>query len=169
MPAALGANLDLYRRYDLDGRVSMVGIDYPGRTVNVYFLGAPARCRQPESVRALLGECGLPGPSEQMLALAQRSTGFYTTLSWDSPAIQRITYAVIVPDLRALPDTVDVEPGIEKFVRSVPHTYDADPKGIYGVTAYAGGEYYKLQTYYQLSAGSAEARGLLGPSALEAP
>ncbi len=30
------------------------------------------------------------------------------------------------------------------------------------MASYAGGEYFKLQTYYQISDGSVEAKGLLG-------
>jgi hypothetical protein len=169
MPRSLAENMDFYTRHGLDSRVSMVGIDYPSRTVNVYFLGAPAECREPEAVRSMLREFGLPDPSEQMLRLAKQATGFYTTLTYDSPKVQRITFAVIIPDVRALPDHIEVDPNVEKFARNVPYTYDADPKGIYGVTSYSGGEYYKLQTYYRITDGSVEAKGLLGSARSAAP
>lgn len=162
MPRSLAGNMGFYTRHGLDSRVSMIGVDYPSRTVNVYFLGAPAECREPEAVRSMLREFGLPEPSAQMLELAEQATGFYTTLTYDSPKVQRVTFAVIIPDLRALPDRVEVDTNVEKFARSAPYTYNADPKGIYGVTSYAGGEYYKLQSYYHITDGSVEAKGLLG-------
>jgi hypothetical protein len=168
MPRSLAKNISFYARHGLDKKVSMIGIDYPSRTVNVYFVGAPAECREPETIRSMLHELGLPDPSEQMLKLAQQATGIYTTLSWDSSKVERITFAAIIPDLKALPTRVEVEPQIEKFARSVPYTYDAAGKGIYSVASYAGGEYYKLQTYYQLSDGSTEAKGLLGSAGVAA-
>ncbi|WP_049575632.1 aromatic prenyltransferase [Streptomyces sp. SBT349] len=152
MPRSLGENLDFYTRFGLDDKVSLIGIDYPSKTLNTYFLGSPAESRQPEAVRSMLSEFGLPEPSEQMLKLAQQATGYYTTLSWESSKIERITFAVVVPDLEALPDRVDVDPKIEKFARNGPYTYaPAERKGIYGVTSSPRGEYYKLQAWYQLT------------------
>ncbi|WP_331725842.1 aromatic prenyltransferase (plasmid) [Streptomyces xanthophaeus] len=162
MPRSLGENLDFYARYGLDDKNSMIGIDYPSRTVNVYFLQFPAECREPETVRAMLRDLGLPEPSEQMLQLAQQAVGIYTTLSWDSSKIQRITFATMVPDARALPDRIAVDPSVEKFATNVSHTYPGAVQGLYNVASFAGGEYFKLQTYYQLSEGSLEAKILLG-------
>ncbi|WP_406514815.1 aromatic prenyltransferase [Streptomyces sp. NBC_00873] len=164
MPRSLAENLGFYARYGLDDKNSMIGIDYASRTVNVYFLQAPAECREPETVRSMLRELGLPDPSEQMLKLAQQAVGIYTTLSWDSPKIERITFATMVPDVRALPTRVEVDPKIEKFAKNVPYTYRSPGQGLYNVASYAGGEYFKLQTYYQLSEGSLEAKVLLGPA-----
>jgi len=153
MPRSLAENLGFYTRHGLDGKTSLIGIDYPSKTLNIYFLGAPAESREPDAVRSMLREFGLSDPSEQMLTLAQQSTGFYTTLSWDSSKVERITFAVIVPDLTAFPERVEVDPKIEKFARNAPYTYGpADRKGIYGVTASPRGEYYKLQSWYQMPA-----------------
>ncbi|WP_246886403.1 aromatic prenyltransferase [Streptomyces sp. GESEQ-4] len=162
MPRSLSQNLDFYARYGLDDKNSMIGIDYPSRTVNVYFLQFPAECREPETVRAMLRDLGLPEPSPRMLHLARQAVGIYTTLNWESSKIRRITFATMVPDARALADRVAVEPGIEKFAQNVSHTYPGAVQGLYNVASHTGGEYFKLQTYYQLSEGSLEARILLG-------
>lgn len=162
MPPSLAENFDFYARYGLDDKNSMIGIDYPSRTVNVYFLQFSDECRRPETVRAMLSDLGLPEPSEQMLALANQAVGIYTTLTWDSPKIQRITFATLVPDAQALPERIQVEPNVEKFARNVPHTYPGPVQGLYNVASYSGGEYFKLQTYHQLAEGSLEARVLLG-------
>ncbi|GAA2679800.1 hypothetical protein GCM10010400_48950 [Streptomyces aculeolatus] len=162
MPPSLAENLDFYARYGLDDKNSMIGIDYPSRTVNVYFLQFPDETREPETVRAMLRDLGLPEPSEQMLTLAKQAVGIYTTLTWDSPKIQRITFATLVPDAEALPGRIAVEPSVEKFARNVPHTYPGPVQGLYNVASYSGGEYFKLQTYHQLAEGSLEARVLLG-------
>lgn len=168
MPRSLAENLGFYARYGLDDKNSMIGVDYPSRTVNVYFLNAPAECREPETVRSMLRELGLPDPSEQLLKLAQQAVGIYTTLSWDSSKIKRITFATMVPDVRALPTRVDVDPQVEKFAKNVSYTYPGAGQGLYNVASYAGGEYFKLQTYYQLAEGSLEAKVLLGPAGLGA-
>lgn len=152
MPRSLAENIGFYTRHGLDDKMSLIGIDYPSKTLNLYFLGAPAESREPEAVRSMLREFGLPDPSEQMLKLAQQATGFYTTLSWDSSKVERITFAVVVPDLAAFPTRVEVEPKIEKFARNAPYTYGpTDRKGIYGVTSSTHGEYYKLQSWYQMA------------------
>jgi 6-linalyl-2-O,3-dimethylflaviolin/7-geranyloxy-5-hydroxy-2-methoxy-3-methylnaphthalene-1,4-dione synthase len=150
MPRSLAENMSFYTRHGLDDKVSLIGIDYPNRTVNVYFLGAPAECREPETIRSMLSELGLPEPSEEMLKIAQRATGIYTTLSWDSGDVKRITFATLVPDLRQIAAGFEVEPEVETFAKNAPYTYDADRKGIYGVAASSRGEYCKLQSFYQL-------------------
>jgi hypothetical protein len=153
MPPSLAENIDFYSRYGLADKVSLIGIDYPSRTVNVYFLGIPAESREPEAVRSMLREFGLSEPSEQMLKLAQQATGFYTTLSWDSSKIKRITFAVIITDLATLSDRGEVDPKVEKFAKNAPYAYAPSArKGILGVTASTRGEYYKLQAWYQLPA-----------------
>lgn len=151
MPDGLAESTGFYARHGLDDKVSLVGIDYPSKTMNVYFLGAPAESREPEAVRSMLRELGLPDPSEKMLTVAQQATGFYTTLSWSSSKVGRVTFAVIVTDLAALPARMEVGPEIEKLARDAPYTYaPADRKGIYAVTSTGHGEYYKLQAWYQL-------------------
>ncbi|WBB61032.1 aromatic prenyltransferase [Streptomyces sp. WMMC500] len=162
MAPSLAGNLDFYTRYGLDDKNSMIGIDYPSRTVNVYFLQFPDECRKPETVRAMLSDLGLGEPSEQMLTLAGQAVGIYTTLTWDSPKIQRITFATMVPDAGALSERIALDANVEKFAKNVPHTYPGPVQGLYNVAAYSGGEYFKLQTYHQLAEGSLEARVLLG-------
>ncbi|MGW0771492.1 aromatic prenyltransferase [Streptomyces sp. NPDC002676] len=164
MPRSLAENLDFYARYGLDDKNSMIGIDYPSRTVNVYFLQFPDACREPGTVRAMLRDLGLPEPSERQLELARQAVGIYTTLNWESSEIQRITFATMVPDVRALPDRITVDAQVEKFAKNVSHTYPGPLQGLYNVASYSGGEYFKLQTYHQLSEGSLEAKVLLGPT-----
>ncbi|MET9445373.1 aromatic prenyltransferase [Streptomyces sp. NPDC006610] len=163
MPRSLAENLGFYARYGLDDKNSMIGIDYPSRTVNVYFLQFPAECREPGTVRSMLSDLGLPEPSEQLLQLAGQAVGIYTTLSWDSPKIHRITFATMVPDVPGLPDRIAVDPRVETFARNIARTYPGPAQGLYNVASYSGGEYFKLQSYYQLSENSLEGRVLLGP------
>ncbi|MFD5453058.1 aromatic prenyltransferase [Streptomyces sp. NPDC003470] len=150
MPRSLAANRDFLTRHGLDDRVGVVGIDYPHRTVNVYFNDVPAECFEPGTIRAMLRESGFVEPSEQMLELGTSAFGLYVTLSWDSARIERICYAVTTTDLQTLP--VRVAPEIEKFVSSVPHS-GADRKFVYGVALAPEGEYYKLESHYKWKPG----------------
>lgn len=150
MPSSLAGNMEFYSRYGLADKVSLIGIDYANRTVNVYFLGWPDSCREPETVRSMLRDLGLPEPSAEMLKLAGQATGIYTTLSWDSPKVHRLTFGVVVPDLGKLSELTPIGPAVEKFATSAPIRYDAARTGIYGVTAAEHGEYHKLQAWYML-------------------
>ncbi|MYR44145.1 aromatic prenyltransferase [Streptomyces sp. SID5910] len=151
MPRSVAGNGDFFTRYGLDDRVGVVGIDYPHRTVNVYFNDVPAECFEEGTIRAMLRESGFAEPSEQMLGLGRAAFGLYVTLSWDSPKIERICYAVTTTDLGTLP--VRLAPEIDKFVSSVPYS-GADRKFVYGVALAPEGEYYKLESHYRWKPGA---------------
>ncbi|WP_407561846.1 aromatic prenyltransferase [Streptomyces sp. 184] len=151
MPPALAGHAGFFARHGLADRVGVVGIDYHHRTLNVYFNDVPAGLFEPDTITATLLELGLARPSEQMLKLGREAFGLYVTLSWDSPRIERICYAVTTPDLATLP--VRVEPEIERFVRGVPAD-DGDRKFVYGVAVAPGGEYYKLESHYRWKPGT---------------
>jgi hypothetical protein len=142
MPSSLAENVRLFARHGLDDRVDVAGIDYHHKTVNLYFPGPP----DPETTRSLHRAIGLPEPSEQMLMFCEGAFGFYTTLSWDSPKIERISFGAKAQDPMALP--VRLGSKIEHFVKNVPYGLD-DPKLIYAAMTSTGEEYYKLQTYYR--------------------
>jgi hypothetical protein len=148
MPRSVGENVPFFARHGLDDKVSLIGIDHKNRTVNMYFGEPPAEVFERETVRSMLREHGLPEPSEQMLSLGEVAFGIYTTLSWDSPKVERLTLAVMTPDPTALP--VPLEPAVERFVKTAPSTVDAaDRRYVYAVTSSPKGEYNKLQSYYQ--------------------
>jgi hypothetical protein len=152
MPRGLADNVGFFARHGLDDRANLVGIDYHHRTVNIYVGEPPAECLEPEAVRAMLRDIGMPEPSEQLLRLASRAFGVYATFSWDSARIERITFAVMSPDPTTLP--VELEPKIERFVKGAPYAASAtadpaDRKFVYAVSSAPEGEYYKLQSYYQ--------------------
>jgi hypothetical protein len=145
MPRSLAENIDFFTRYGLEESVTLIGIDYAQRTMNVYF-GEVAECHEPKTIRSMLREIEMPAPSEQMMNFAQQAFGFYATLSWDSSKIERFCYSALTPDPIALLDRV--EPKIEHFLESIPYGTD-DPKAVYVATSPADGEYYKIQSYYQ--------------------
>ncbi|HEY0640308.1 MAG TPA: aromatic prenyltransferase [Pseudonocardiaceae bacterium] len=146
MPRSLAGNLGFFTDRRVQDRVSLVGIDYARRTANVYFGELPAGCLEPEAVVSMHREIGLPDPSDRMLEFGRQAFGFYVTLSWDSPRIERISFSVMTPDPLALP--VQLDPTIEHFLKSVPYGTDG-PKIVYAAMTSAGEEYYKLQSYYQ--------------------
>ncbi|GAA4444312.1 hypothetical protein GCM10023170_021670 [Phytohabitans houttuyneae] len=147
-PRAMAENLDFFARHGLAHNASLVGIDYPSRSVNVYFGEIPPECFVPTTIRAMLGELGLPEPSAELLTLGEQAFGIYVTLGWESERVERITFAVMTQDPTAL--SVPLDPKIEQFVKSAPYTYDAaDRRYVYAVTSAQRGEYNKLQSYYR--------------------
>ncbi|MEV0776481.1 aromatic prenyltransferase [Streptomyces sp. NPDC050428] len=150
MPSGLAENVDFFAAHGLDDRVGVIGIDYPHRTVNIYFNDVPDECFERKTIRSMLAEIGLPEPSERLLTLGREAFGLYVTLNWESSRVERICYAVTTTDLTALP--VRIEPEIEKFVRSVPRG-DADRKFVYGLASSPEGEYDKLESHYKWKPG----------------
>ena len=146
IPPALGENLDFFTRHGLADKVSLVGIDYPHRTVNTYFGNPPAEVFEAATMRAILRETGLPEPSERLLRLGREAFGIYTTVGWDSRRIERVCFAVMTPDPLTLPLTI--EPEIEHFLRHYPHGGD-DRRSVYAITSAPDGEYHKVQAYYR--------------------
>ncbi|QNP74727.1 prenyltransferase [Streptomyces roseirectus] len=151
MPRGLADRADFFRQHGLDDKVAFTAIDYPHRTVNVYFNDVPPACREADGIRTMLHDLGLPEPSEHLLALAGRSFGLYTTLDWESPGIRRLCFGVTTTDLSSLP--VPVDPRLEKFAQSVPYG-GPGRKYVYGVAATATGEYHKLETHYKWNPGT---------------
>ena len=148
MPHSLAENVDLFGRYGLDKNVTMTSVDYQNKTVNTYLGNLPDGFLEPDNVKALLREIGLPEPSEQALEFARNSFAIYPTFRWDSGKIERICFAVITTDQMALP--ARLEPEIAQFAKSAPYAYadERDRTLVYGATYSTGGEYYKLGSYY---------------------
>lgn len=154
MPRSLAANAEFFTRHGLADRVTMLGIDYQQKTVNLYFGKLAPECLEPASITAMLQDIGLPEPNAPMLEFAQKSFAIYVTLNWESAKIERICFAVppgrnlITLDPSALP--ARIEPEFEHFARKAPYAYDGERMLVYGVTWSPGGQYYKLGSYYQL-------------------
>jgi hypothetical protein len=105
-------------------------MDYRHRTVNLYFDALSPETLEPDSVRSILRDLELPEPSERLLTLSRRAFGFYATLGWDSPKIERSAFSILIKDPADLP--VPVEPEIEKFLASM-RRRAADDKFLYYV------------------------------------
>jgi hypothetical protein len=151
MPRSLAENVEFFARHGLGDRIAGIAIDYPERTVNVYFNELPAESFASETIRQTAREIGMVEPSAQMLKLGEAAFGLYVTLGWESSRIERICYAAATTDLTTLP--VPVEPEIEKFVNGVPYGGE-DRKFVYGVALTPHGEYYKLESHYRWKPGA---------------
>jgi hypothetical protein len=145
MPASVADNLGFLERYDLADIVNTVGIDYPKRTVNLYFNPSEPDFFRPENLRTLVKETGLPEPSEPLLRFCEQAFGIYLTLNWDSATIERLTFATVTTDPLGLP--LPVDESIESLVNNAP--YPAGEYYIYGVAVTPKGESHKIQSYYQ--------------------
>lgn len=150
MPRALADNAGFFVRYGLVD-AALIGIDYQRNTMNVYFqLPAAAAGRlEPKTVLSMLHEMGWPEPDGRMLEYACKAYRIYTTLSWDSAKIQRISFAPLPCrglDLSALP--ARLEPGIEQFMKGAPQTYAGARLGNAAVKWSATEELLDLGSYY---------------------
>jgi hypothetical protein len=147
----MAENVEFFTRHGYGDRVAGIAIDYPSRTVNVYFNDLPAECYEAKTILETVRELGMAEPSDHMLKLGEKAFGLYVTLGWDSPEIERICYAAATADLTTLP--VPIEPEIEKFVKNVPYGGD-ERKFVYGVALLPQGEYYKLESHYKWKPGA---------------
>ncbi|MFB7248857.1 aromatic prenyltransferase [Streptomyces populi] len=146
LPPSVAGNLDFFTRHRLADRVSLVGIDYPNRSVNLYFGAAPEETFRADGIRSILRDARLAEPSERLLRLGEQAFGIYATLTWDSPDVERITIAAMTPDPTTLP--VRIEPKIEHYLDEAPYSTD-DRQFVYAITSSPKGEYHKLQSYYK--------------------
>lgn len=152
IPPAVAANADLFARHGLD-RVAMIGVDYRHRTVSLYFHFGPDGRPAPSTIRALLGDLGMPDPQERVLEYAHRSLRTNVTLGWDSPQVIRIAFAP--PPVRGLdPSAIPgrIGPHIEKFARIAPRVYDGEQVNMFAVKWMRGEEFLEICSYYQLAA-----------------
>lgn len=161
MPRALAENAGFFVRYGLVD-AALIGIDYQRNTMNVYFQlpTAAAGCLEQKTILSMLHEVGRPEPDERMLEYACKAYRIYTTLSWDSFKIQRISFAPLPRrglDLSALP--AQLEPGIEQFMRSAPQAYAGERVGTAAVKWSATEECLDLGSYYQMSPSQLKAFG----------
>lgn len=157
LPRSVFENLEFFSRYDLTDLVNTVGIDYSKRSVNLYFARPSVESFEAKGIQSILRDAGMPEPSEELLKFCEQAFGIYTTLSWDSSKIERVTFAVKTPDPMALP--VHIDPRIEKLVKDAPYS-TAGRQFVYGVSATPKGEHHKIQSYYQWQS---RVSGMLAP------
>jgi Aromatic prenyltransferase Orf2 len=146
MPRSVAGNLDLFARYGLADRVSLVGIDYPHRSLNLYFGAGPAEVFQAEGIKSMLRDAELVEPSERLIQLGAQAFGIYATLGWESPKVERITIAAMTSDPMTLP--VRIEQRIEHFIKNSPYSTNGS-QFVYAIASSSTGEYHKLQSYYR--------------------
>ncbi|WP_165966833.1 aromatic prenyltransferase [Actinomadura sp. 7K507] len=152
MPPAVAENVDLFTRYGLED-VAMIGVNYRQRHVSVYFQFAPENRPEPDAVRSMLAEIGLPEPDGPLLEFAHKTLRANLTLGWDSPEILRV--ALAPPPRRGLdPSAVParIEPNVERFATSSPRNYAGERVNLFAVKWAAEGEFLEVCSYYQLSA-----------------
>jgi hypothetical protein len=145
VPPSVAAHAATFARLGMDERISIVGIDYRARTMNVYFM---AGALDEEAILSLLHDLGLPEPKEpELLEFIQKSFSVYPTFSWDSPEVKRICFSSVSPDQAAYPTRL--EPELARFARDAPYEYGGARVLVYGATITPGEEYQKLGVYYR--------------------
>lgn len=148
MPRSVKDNYDFFVRHGMDGsQMPMFSLDYRHHTVNLYFTALRPETLETESVRSIFRDLGLPEPSGRLLKLSRQAFGFYATLGWDSPRIERSAFSILIKDPAELP--VPMEPEIERFLASMRRRANDEKFLYYVAMSSTGEEIYKFQSYYQ--------------------
>ncbi|QKW10546.1 hypothetical protein HUT18_33150 [Streptomyces sp. NA04227] len=144
MPPSVAEHARTFAAAGLDNRVSIVGIDYISRTVNIYFM---AGSLEEKTALSMLADTDLPVPGAPLLEFIQKSFSVYPTFGWDSAQVHRICFSVVSPDQAAYPTTL--HPEIAHFAHNAPHEYEGARVLVYGATVARGEEYHKLGVYFR--------------------
>lgn len=145
VPPALAEHLGMLTSLGLDDKVSIIGLNYAKRTLNVYFVTAALEAAAKLS---MLRAFGFPEPDAGVAEFIKRSFSMYPTFNWESSAAERICFSVKTQNPKELPAPFD--PEIEKFACDVPQAYAGDREFVSAVALAPSGEaYYKLAAYYQ--------------------
>lgn len=143
MPQSLKNRLDMFRHYGMQW-VSCIGIDYYGMTVNPYFMKGTFP-NNAEIAAQTVVDMGFERPSQEENEFNGEGFTIYPTFSWDSNAIERLSYAGAGPQ-----DQVPVhwDPIFKPFIEGVP--LRAPVRGFTFNTCYGleVPHYYKLEGDY---------------------
>lgn len=143
VPRALRPSLPLLRDLHLDA-MTILGVDYAQRSINLYFRPSHPSHRGPELLARACERLGFPTPSAAALAHAARAGCIAVTYGWDAPEVERICF--YVAGFRR-DDVPDYHPHLREFARSVPALVD-DPRFIVGWSHGRTGPYFKIEDDY---------------------
>jgi hypothetical protein len=142
-PASIRNHADFLARYDLSA-VSILGIDYRHRTVNLYFLKPPGFFESGR-LKRMITELGFDVPSDELLRHCSMAVPIYLTFSWTSPVVERLCFAAVAPTPGDVP--AHVHPVIDRYVDAAPFATDRR-LFIYNVTMARGGNFIKIENDY---------------------
>lgn len=143
MPRAFRSSLALLRELHLES-VTIVGVDYLRRSINLYFRPSHASHHGPELVTRACARLGFAAPSERAQAHAARTGCIGFTYGWDAAEIERICFYVAGFRRDEVPDH---HPHLRAYAAVVP-AFAADPRFILGWSHGRGGSYLKLEDDY---------------------
>lgn len=164
MPPSVRENLSLFERHGME-ELAMIGIDYRKPSVSLYFQFTAETRPEPDVLRSMLKEIGLPDPSDAMLEFAHGAFRANITLGWDSPKITRATFAPPPgpgKDITAVP--APVEPQLQHFAKTAPRAYDGERWNLFAVKWLPTGEFVEVCSYYRISPAYEGYRSLVTPA-----
>jgi hypothetical protein len=143
MPRAFRASLPLLRELQLDA-VTIVGVDYVQRSVNLYFRPSHPTHATPALLGRACERLSYLAPSEAAGAHAARTGCIAFTYGWDSPEIERICFYVAGFSRDEVPDH---HPLLRRFAAEAPAVVD-DPRFIVGWSHGRRDTYLKIEDDY---------------------
>ena len=143
MPRGFRASLPLLRDLHLDS-VTIVGVDYVQRSINLYFRPSHPSHRGAALLTHACERLGFAAPSAAAQAHASRAGCIAFTYGWDAPEIERICFYVAGFQRDEVPD---YHPNLRMFAREAPALVPV-PRFIVGWSHGLTGAYQKLEDDY---------------------
>lgn len=112
LPSSIGAYVDYFEKYQLD-KVSLFGVDFRSKTINVYFMAWEIGGLSPTKAAGMLSDLGFTVPSDEVLQHCGRAIPLYYTFDWESPNVQRLCFGCYAPEPSLVPKWA---PLMEQFV-----------------------------------------------------
>ena len=112
LPGGVKAHVDYFKKHQLDV-VKLIGVDFPAKSINLYFFAWEIGGLTPKKSAGLLGDLGLNVPNDEVLQHCARALPLYYTFKWDSPEVQRVCFGCFAPEPALVPKW---SPIIDDFV-----------------------------------------------------
>lgn len=150
IPDSVKSHADVYARHGLDW-IGILGVDYTNKSFNIYWIFKDPALMPEENVRGLIHDLGFKVPDEIVLEKLPRFFTVYTTHTWDSPRVERLSFAMASP---AASVPTHVHPVFKYFVEDVPIV--AKERFITFNSCYGHrGDYMKIEVDYKGVLGNA--------------
>lgn len=143
MPASIKNYAPFFARYDLRV-ISLFGIDYRSRTVNLYFMKPPGFFTA-ETILRMTADLGLTLERQELPRYCSMAIPIYLTFSWNSPHVERLCFAAVAPELQLVPTHLD--PVIADYVNGAPFA-SRRRVFIFNVTFTRHGDFVKIENDY---------------------
>ena len=144
LPRSVDDYASYFSRHHLDV-FSLFALDFPSKSVNLYFMIKKPGQFTPGQISRMLEELKFEVPAPEILEYCSQATTIYPTFKWDVDGIQRLCFGVTAHDSSQVP--THLHPLLETYTRQVP-ILGEKRKFIYSITFEPGGYFVKIENDY---------------------